>query len=163
MQHVTDMKPHDRDAYVTAKEMLANLRIPLVAAVEDYVRSRKIAGTESLASMATDYSQHFGKIARRATVPEVVAHLMESKKQDGASGRQLPAHGQARTPPSETGRRRSLCLGGAGASARRPDCREWGSGGVRRFSPNRPGPQCGGGPNQSHSSRGGPIPPSECR
>ena len=39
MQHVTDMKPHDRDAYVTAKEMLANLGIPLVAAVEDYVRS----------------------------------------------------------------------------------------------------------------------------
>jgi hypothetical protein len=61
MQHVTDMKPHDRDAYVTAKEMLANLGIPLVAAVEDYVRSRKIAGTESLAAMANDYSQHFGK------------------------------------------------------------------------------------------------------
>ena len=89
MQHVTDMKPHDRDAYVTAKEMLEKLGIPLVAAVEDYVRSRKIAGTESLASMATDYSQHFGKVTRRATVPEVVAHLLESKKQDGASGRHL--------------------------------------------------------------------------
>ena len=89
MQHVTDMRPHDRDAYVTATEMLAKLGIPLVAAVEDYVRSRSIAGTESLASMATDYSQHFGKITRRATVPEVVKHLLESKEQDGASGRHL--------------------------------------------------------------------------
>jgi integrase len=89
MQHVTDMRPHDRDAYVAATEMLAKLGIPLVAAVEDYVRSRSIAGTESLASMATDYSQHFGKITRRATVPEVVKHLLESKAQDGASGRHL--------------------------------------------------------------------------
>jgi len=40
MQHVTDMRPHDRDAYMAATEMLAKLGIPLVAAVEDYVRSR---------------------------------------------------------------------------------------------------------------------------
>jgi integrase len=89
MQHVTDMKPHDRDAFVTAKQMLESLGIPLVAAVEDYVRSRKIAGTESLSAMATDYSQHFGKVTRRATVPEVVDHLLKSKAQDGASDRHL--------------------------------------------------------------------------
>ena len=89
MQYVTDMKPHDRDAFVTAKQILATLGIPLVAAVEDYVRSRKIAGTESLAAMATDYSQHFGKVTRRATVPEVVEHLLTSKAQDGASDRHL--------------------------------------------------------------------------
>jgi hypothetical protein len=101
MQHVTDMKPHDRDAYVTAKEMLANLGIPLVAAVEDYVRSRKIAGTESLASMAAEYSQHFGKLARRATVSEVVAHLLESKKQDEASVRHLAQLKKAKSQAGE--------------------------------------------------------------
>ena len=89
MQHITDMTPNDRDAFVTAKQMLAALGIPLVAAVEDYVRSRKIAGTESLSAMATDYSQHFGKVTRRATVPEVVEHLLTSKAQDGASDRHL--------------------------------------------------------------------------
>ena len=89
MQHVTDMKPHDRDAYVTAQQMLAALGIPLVAAVEDYVRSRSIAGSESLAAMATDYSRHFGNVTRRASVPEVVAHLLKSKAQDGASVRHL--------------------------------------------------------------------------
>jgi integrase len=89
MQYVTDMKPHDRDALVTARQMLESLGIPLVAAVEDYVRSRKIAGTESLSAMATDYSQHFGKVTRRATVPEVVEHLLTSKAQDGASDRHL--------------------------------------------------------------------------
>jgi integrase len=89
MQYVTDMKPHDRDALVTARQMLESLGIPLVAAVEDYVRSRKIAGTESLSAMAADYSQHFGKVTRRATVPEVVEHLLTSKAQDGASDRHL--------------------------------------------------------------------------
>ena len=89
MQHVTDMKPHDRDAYVTAQKMLSALGIPLVAAVEDYVRSRSIAGSESLAAMATDYSRHFGNVTRRASVPEVVAHLLKSKAQDGASVRHL--------------------------------------------------------------------------
>ena len=89
MQHVTDMKPHDRDAYVTAQQMLSALGIPLVAAVEDYVRSRSIAASESLAAMATDYSRHFGNVTRRASVPEVVAHLLKSKAQDGASVRHL--------------------------------------------------------------------------
>ena len=44
---------------------------------------------ESLAAMATDYSRHFGNVTRRASVPEVVAHLLKSKAQDGASVRHL--------------------------------------------------------------------------
>jgi len=37
MQHVTDIKPHERDHYVKAVELLSALELPLVAAVEDYV------------------------------------------------------------------------------------------------------------------------------
>lgn len=36
MQHVTDLKPHERDSYAKAVELLGELKLPLVAAVEDY-------------------------------------------------------------------------------------------------------------------------------
>jgi hypothetical protein len=59
MQHVTDLKPHERDTFKTAEALLQKLGVPLVAAVEDYVRARELAGTESLAAMATKYGRHF--------------------------------------------------------------------------------------------------------
>lgn len=89
LQHVTDLTPSDRESYVTAKKLLAEsgTRIPLVAAIEDYLRARAIAGTESLASMATDYTRYFKKVTRKATVPEVVKQLLASKEQDGIGSR----------------------------------------------------------------------------
>ena len=85
MQHVTDLKPHERDNYKKAVELLDSLGIPLVAAVEDYVQARKLAENESLTSMANDYRRVFKPLTRRATVPELVAELLAAKKQDGAS------------------------------------------------------------------------------
>jgi hypothetical protein len=85
MQHVTDLKPHERDNYKTAVEMLGTLGIPLVAAVEDYVQARKLAESESLTSMANDYRRIFKPLARRATVPKLVVELLAARKQDGAS------------------------------------------------------------------------------
>ena len=37
MQHVTDLKPHERDNYAKALQLLADSGIPLVAAIEDFV------------------------------------------------------------------------------------------------------------------------------
>ncbi|RYD71312.1 MAG: hypothetical protein EOP84_25100, partial [Verrucomicrobiaceae bacterium] len=85
MQHVTDLKPHERDSYAKAVELLAELKLPLVAAVEDYVQARKLADTESLTSMATDYRKFFKPLTRRVTVPELVAELIIAREQDGAS------------------------------------------------------------------------------
>ena len=89
LQHVTDMTPADRDAYTAARRLLdaSGTGMPLVAAVEDYLRARAIAGTESLAAMAADYSKYFRKVVRKASVPEVVKHLLESKEQDGTGAR----------------------------------------------------------------------------
>ena len=70
MQHVTDLKPHERDNYKAAEALLEKLGIPLYAAVEDYVRARNVAGDESLSVMAAEYNKIFGNIVRRATVPE---------------------------------------------------------------------------------------------
>lgn len=92
MQHLTDLKPHERDTFKAAEALLE--RIPLYAAVEDYVRARSLAGSESLSVMATEYGKMFGKIVRRATVPEVVAELLKIREQDGASTAYL---GQLRT------------------------------------------------------------------
>jgi hypothetical protein len=85
MQHVTDIKPHERDSYKRAVELLQSLGVPLVAAVEDYVQARKLAESESLTSMANDYRRVFKPLTRRATVPDLVKELLEARKQDGAS------------------------------------------------------------------------------
>jgi integrase len=94
MQHVTDLKPHERDNYKAAEALLEKLGIPLYAAVEDYVRARNVAGDESLSVMAAEYTKMFGNIVRRATVPEAVAELIKVREQDGASIKYL---GQLRT------------------------------------------------------------------
>ena len=39
MQHMTDLKPHDRESYLAARAKLELPGIPLVVAVEDYVQS----------------------------------------------------------------------------------------------------------------------------
>jgi integrase len=85
MQHVTDLKPHERDSFKAAEALLRKLGIPLVAAVEDYVRARELAGTESLAAMASQYGQHFQKVVRNVTVPLIVDEMLLSREQDGAS------------------------------------------------------------------------------
>ena len=85
MQHVTDLKPHKRDSFKAAEAMLQKSGIPLVAAVEDYLRARDLAGTESLAAMAAEYGQHFKKVMRRVTIREIVAEMLRHRKQDGAS------------------------------------------------------------------------------
>jgi integrase len=94
MQYVTDLKPHERDSFKAAETLLEKLGIPLYAAVEDYVRARTLAGSESLSVMATEYGKMFGNIVRRATVSEVVAELLKIREQDGASTKYL---GQLRT------------------------------------------------------------------
>ena len=89
MQHVTDMAPADREAYLAATRMLGQIDVPLAAAVEDYVRARRIAGGASLASVAAEHSRYLGDVVRQATVPEVVALLIRNREQDGAGGRHL--------------------------------------------------------------------------
>jgi hypothetical protein len=85
MQHVTDLKPHEHDSFKAAVAMLEKTGIPLVAAIEDYTRARELAGTESLAAMASEYGRYFKKVVRRVTIPEIVAEMLLHREQDGAS------------------------------------------------------------------------------
>ena len=85
MQQVTDIKPHEREAYVAAVRLLEKSGVPLVAAVEDYVRAREQAGTESLAAMATEYGRVFKKVVRQASTAEIVDEMLKQREQDGSS------------------------------------------------------------------------------
>jgi integrase len=85
MQHVTDLKPHERDSFKVAQAMLDKSGVPLVAAVEDYMRARELAGTESLAAMAEEYGRHFKKVIRHASTSAVVNEMLRQREQDGAS------------------------------------------------------------------------------
>jgi hypothetical protein len=78
MQHVTDLKPHERETFLTARQLSDSAGVPLISALEDYLHARQLAGAESLTAMATEYSKHFGNITRRATVPEVVTQMLEA-------------------------------------------------------------------------------------
>jgi integrase len=85
MQHVTDLKPHERDSYVAAVRLLEKSGVPLVAAIEDYIRAREKAGTDSLAAMADEYGRIFKKVVRRSSTAEVVEEMIKQREQDGAS------------------------------------------------------------------------------
>ncbi len=89
LQHVTDLKPHERDSYAKAVELLGGLQIPLVAAVEDYIQARKLAETETLTTMAQDYRRFFKPLTRRVSVVQLTEDLLVSRKQDGASATYL--------------------------------------------------------------------------
>ena len=85
MQHVTDMTPADRDAFRAASAILAPAGLPLVAAVEEYMKARQLAGSSSLLSMAEEYGRCFGKVVRGRTCAAVVEELVAARQQDGAS------------------------------------------------------------------------------
>ncbi len=85
MQHVTDLKPHERDTFKAAEAMLGDSGIPLVAAVEDYLRARALAGTESLAAMAEEYGRVFKKVVRHSSSAEVLNEMLKQREEDGAS------------------------------------------------------------------------------
>jgi hypothetical protein len=87
MQHLTDIKPHERESYLAAVGLLQRSGIPLVAAVEDYVRARDLAGAESLTTMAGDYGRLFRKVVQHVTVAQGVTELIAAKRQDKVSQR----------------------------------------------------------------------------
>jgi hypothetical protein len=70
---------------IAAMRMLEKSGLPLVAAVEDYMRAREKAGTESLGAMAEEYGRLFKKVVRRSSTSEVVDEMLKQREQDGAS------------------------------------------------------------------------------
>ena len=74
----------DRAGYVAALNLLQPLGIPLHAAVEEYVAARAHLDGESLLSAAKAYVRRKGSHHDKR-VGEIVAELLQDKKQNGAS------------------------------------------------------------------------------
>src|SRR5215510_8634793 len=74
----------DRAGYVAARNLLQPLGIPLHAAVEEYVAARAHLDGESLLSAAKAYARRKGSHHDKR-VREIVAELLQDKKQNGAS------------------------------------------------------------------------------
>jgi len=94
MQHVTDLKPHERDHYKEAVEWLDSLGIPRVAAVEDYVPARKLAEKEALTSTENDYRMVLRSRPRRTwsrSVSSALPGRYDSRRERTPTERPVPA------------------------------------------------------------------------
>jgi hypothetical protein len=92
MSHDNNMRPQDREAFRTVQTMLAILGVPLVTAVDEYVRCRRKLGEVPLES-AVDLNRRIielrpgpAKTASRRVVPitdNLAAWLTPVKKESG--------------------------------------------------------------------------------
>jgi integrase len=77
-----------RESYVAAMRALQPLGIPLHAAVEEFIAAREHLGGESLLGAAKAYAKRKGSHHDKP-VAEIVAELLQDKKQNGASARHI--------------------------------------------------------------------------
>ncbi len=89
MAKACDLRVADRDAYRAAQRMLAELQVPLLSAVEEYVRCRQILIDAPLLPAVEEYLRRTRGVRLGAVVPDVVTEFLEAKAQDGVSRRYL--------------------------------------------------------------------------
>ncbi|MEI6535613.1 MAG: hypothetical protein WCN98_09760 [Verrucomicrobiaceae bacterium] len=85
MSHDNEMRPQDRESFRAAQSMLAELGVPLLTAVDEYVRCRRKLGDTSLTTSVDDYARRTQSYTAGMTVPQVVDALIASKTQDRMS------------------------------------------------------------------------------
>ena len=89
MQHMTDLKPHDRESYLAARARLEGPGIPLVVAVEDYVQCRDLLKGTPLRLAVEDFIRRTHRVKLGVMVPVVADELLEAKRRDGMSERYI--------------------------------------------------------------------------
>ena len=89
MARATDLSVADRDAFRAAQSLLADLRVPLLSALEEYVRCRKLLVDAPLLPAVEEYLRRTKGVRLGATVPDVVKEFLAAKAQDGVSKRYL--------------------------------------------------------------------------
>ena len=86
-QEMNDLRPHDREAYQTATDLLKSTGIPLVAAIQEYVRASNVLSGVPLLAAVDEFSRKSRGMKLGVKVAEVVEELLVAKKQDGLSHR----------------------------------------------------------------------------
>ena len=89
MSSDNDMRPQDREAFKVAQGMLANLGVPLVTAVDDYVKCRLKLGEDSLITSVDDYLRRKRSFTPGIKVQQVIDEFTATKIQDRLSKRYL--------------------------------------------------------------------------
>lgn len=79
----------DRDSYAHAVRLLIPLKMPLHAAIQEFVEARNIAKDVSLLETAREYAQRHSERIRTGTVAEVVDLCLARKRADNLSDRYL--------------------------------------------------------------------------
>jgi len=96
LEKATGLSLSEREAHDAAKSLLASTGIPLLAAVEEYVRSRELLGGHTVLAAVSDFAERHKGVRADALVPDLTKEFLESKRQDGASPRYLGHLGGSR-------------------------------------------------------------------
>jgi integrase len=86
-QEMNDLRPHDREAYRTVVDLLMPSGVPLVTAVQEYVRANKLLNGLPLLTAVDEFSRKARGMKLGVKVKDVVLELLVAKKQDGLSHR----------------------------------------------------------------------------
>jgi integrase len=89
LAEVADMRVADRHNYVAANSLLQRVSVPLVAAVEEYVRCREMLDGMPLLTAVEDYLRRNRGVRAGAKVPDIANEFVAAKEQDGASPRYI--------------------------------------------------------------------------
>jgi hypothetical protein len=84
-QEMNDLRPLDREAYRTAVDLLEPTGVPLVTAIQEYIRAAKLLGGVPLLAAVDEFSRKARGMKLGVQVKEVVEELIASKRQDGVS------------------------------------------------------------------------------
>jgi integrase len=80
-----DLSTRDREIFHAARKMLAPLNVPMLAALEEYVRARMILKELPLVTAAQEFMRQNDGVKLGVTVPEVCAEMVAAKSQDSVS------------------------------------------------------------------------------
>lgn len=89
MSHSNDMRPQDREAFISAQAMLAGFDVPLLAVVDEYVRCRRKLGDVPLMSSVEEFVRRSRGFTAGVKVAQVVDDLIAAKTQDRVSAHYL--------------------------------------------------------------------------
>jgi hypothetical protein len=89
LAEVADMRVADRQNYLAANSLPEHVSVPLVAAVEQYVKCVQMLDGMPLLTAVEDYVRRNRGVRAGAKVPDIMKEFVAAKEQDGASARYI--------------------------------------------------------------------------
>jgi len=80
-----DLTSRERELFHAARKILGPLDIPLVSAMEEYVRARELLGNLPLVTAVQEFMRQNDGVTLGINVPQVCKEMLEAKRQDKVS------------------------------------------------------------------------------